>query len=115
MEQAGRDMGKAFAKGLSSMMSADLELKSDNTYSMTILFISVEGNYLVSGDTVTLTPAKIMGKTIAQIQAESKDPQKNNMIQPMVLKAASDGKSLKLQDSKAEPGALVFTRETETK
>ncbi len=100
-------LGDAFA----SMMS--VEFKADHTYSMTMMIIPMEGNWALSGNTVTLTPTKIMGKTIEELQKSSngsfKATSDNN--KPMDLTLSGDGKTMTIADPKSGQQALTFQKE----
>jgi len=103
-------VGDAFAGMMSNMMS--LELKADHSFVMTVI-VSIEGNWALSGDTVTLTPTKMMGKTLDELKKSSNGSFKfnsNSDDKPITLTLSSDGKTLSGKDPKTGKDAMTFQK-----
>src|SRR5947209_2279679 len=68
------DLGKAMGNAMGAMFGAmiNMELKQDHTYTMTVMFFPVEGKWSLSGDTVTLTPEKVMGMPAGSMKSSNK-------------------------------------------
>lgn len=106
-------MGEAFM----GMMSMDLDLKADKTFTLTMVFIPIAGDWSMSGNVVTLTPKTVMGMTKEEVakqqEKEGKKPEAG-MDKPMRLEVQPDGKSMKALDQlggeKDSPGEFVFTK-----
>lgn len=83
-------MAQAMAAGMK------LELRRDNTFTATILF-TIEGKWSVSGDTLKLTPEKVVGM------------QGGEASQPMEFTIEEGGKRLVAKEARNEK--LVFIKE----
>lgn len=95
-------LADSFGQGMASSMT--LELKADGTFSMTALFLPVEGKWTLEGDKVTLKPEKVTGMgDNASLTTDSN--------QPMTLKATEGGKLLEPLDQKANEPQFRFKRE----
>lgn len=79
--KTGKSQSDAMAETIAKNMT--IEFKTDKTFSMRSL---MEGTYVVSGHTVTMTETKAMGMDVAQL------PNKSN-IKPVVATMSDDGKS----------------------
>lgn len=101
---ASGGMASAFA----DMMSVQLELKSDHTYTMMMLIFPVEGSWKVKGNTVILTRESFMGMSsdeLARARGQS------GADEPMVLRVSKDRKTMTGTDTNSATSAeLVFTR-----
>lgn len=91
-----------------------LELKSDKTFTMTVMF-PIEGTWERSGDTLVMHAEKIAGQTIEQIKAMAKNqPGAKNIDQmnkPIKFKVSSGGKTLtSIPQGPGDKGSMVFTK-----
>ena len=113
------DPAAKFAEAFASMLNMDLEMKEDHTYKMVVMIISMEGNWSMSGNTVTLTPKTIMGLTPEEFKKEQEKKNPNavtlskneDMVKPMTLTLAGDGKSMTASDPSGK-GNLVFSKKS---
>ncbi|MBC8063992.1 MAG: hypothetical protein H7Y17_04125 [Chlorobia bacterium] len=102
------------------MFTFDLELKAENKFTLTMVFIPIEGEWSMSGNVVTLTPKTVMGLTPDEF-AKEQAKQKNNttsktedMRKPIRLEVQADGKSMKALDDlggQKSQGDLIFTKQ----
>src|SRR5207249_1234927 len=104
--------GAAMASALGGMT---LEIKSDNTFSLTIMMFPMTGKWSVSGDTVSLTPESFMGMNKDQMKSMSKNKSgaadTTDMNKPLKLKISSDGQKLTGISDKAGDPEMVFERD----
>lgn len=99
---------------LNLLGNTSLELKQDKTYTMTVM-VAIEGTWKFTGDTLSLTPLKIAGQSIAAVQAQIKQMGMSSEITAKVGKPAeftisSDNKSL-TQIGGAKGQGFSFTKE----
>lgn len=109
------------AEGLMGMMAMNVEFKADHKFTLTMMGMPIEGDWAMSGNTVTLTPTTVMGltpeeakkkfKSSGSLSSSQDDPSK-----PIKLEMQSDGKTMKALDDNGKPGdsskgELVFTKE----
>jgi hypothetical protein len=103
----------SFAKGLLGSMT--LEIKKDKTYSMTVMSFPIDGNWSLSGDTVTLTAKTVAGMSAEDAAKKAKDsgklPAGQDPSKPMVLTIGSDGKSLVPAEQKSGQAKFQFVKE----
>lgn len=111
---AGMD---ALAKGLGAMMSADLELKEDKTFKLTMLLFPIEGTWSLSGNKVEMVPTKVMGLTADDAKkmapAGMKVDASKGSSRPMYFEASADWTTLTGVDDKGvvdKRGGMVFTK-----
>lgn len=89
------------ASALAGAMMGDLELKSDKTFTWSMMGAPVEGKWSSEGSQVTLTVEKAMGMAVP---ADSSN-------KPLVLTASSDGKTLTGKDPGGKTqGSFTFTK-----
>ncbi len=117
-EASKDDPGAAMAKGLGDMMAGmmNLEIHKDQKFTMSMMMIPIDGSYTREGNTLTLTPEKIMGMTPEEFK---KTQSKNNpaastedMSKPMKMVLSEDGKELALEPEKGKEsqGSMVFKK-----
>ncbi len=117
MPEPKTEQEKAMAKmmeGFAGMMTPDLDLREDKTFTMNMM-IPIEGTWVQSGKTVTLTANKIMGMTVDEAQKmaaqQNKGVTQNQDLQkPMILTISEDGKSMSMQGEGAQKGTITFAR-----
>ncbi len=99
-------LGEAFA----SMMlgSLSLEFKTEDTFSLSLMGIPVEGKVKRDGNKLTLTPETAMGMTVEE--AKKQNPMAKT--DPMEAEISADGKEITLKDKDSKPseGVMVFKR-----
>lgn len=119
MPEASKDDPMAkMGEAMMGMMSFDLELKEQNKFTLTMLIIPIEGDWTVSGKTITLTPKTVMGLTPEEFAKQnSKDggttSKTDQMEKPIRLEVQSDGKLKAIDNVGGEkaPGDLVFVKQ----
>ena len=109
----GAQLGAAMANAFGSMIS--LEIKPDNTFSMTLMMFPMTGKWSVSGDTVSLTPESFMGMSKDQLKSAAKNKGgssgSQDMDKPMKLKISPDGQKLTAVPDKPGEPEMVFERD----
>jgi hypothetical protein len=114
------DPGAKFAEALGSMMSMDLELKSDHTFAMTMMMLPIGGDWSMSDNSVTLTPKIFMGMTKEEFEKKEKEKggtftKSADADKPIVLELQPDG-TMVGQDQNSAKGPdsskLVFTKKS---
>lgn len=95
----------AMAQGMAESMT--LELKDDRTFAMTMM-LPIEGTYTVEGSTLTLTPTKMMGMSLSEMQKQNPGAES----EPLRFNVTDGGKTLTaIPDKKQQdPGTLKFVR-----
>lgn len=121
MSEADKDNPMAkMAEAMMSMMSFDLELKEDNKFTMMLMAIPVDGDWSLSGKTITLTPKTVMGLSPEEFEKQNNKgsattAKSGNMDKPIRLEVQSDGKSLKAIDDfggEKSPGDMIFVKQS---
>lgn len=111
-------------QSLMSIMSMDVEIKADHKYKMTVMgMVPIEGDWSMSGSTVTLDPKTVMGVSTEEFLKEQKAKNPGTMAatnanqgtQQMILELQSDGKTLKAVPPKGTPDTsgmeLTFSKQ----
>lgn len=111
-------MGK-MGEAMLSMFTFDLELKEKNKFTMTVMIIPIEGDWTLSGNTVTLEPKTVMGLTPEKFAEQQKKNNPGSMAstnqvdKPIRLEIQPDGKTMKALDDiggEKSEGELIFTK-----
>jgi nitrate reductase beta subunit len=109
-----RGLNAEQTKAMMDMMASatlPLEMKEDKSFTMSLSGIPMEGTWTLSGQTVTLTYTKAMGTDVQQIIKDN--PQAAEMIKPIPMTVAADGKSM---SSKGQAGGdMSFTKQAAAK
>ncbi len=95
-------LADSFGQGMASTMT--LELKADGTFSMTAVFLPVEGKWTLEGDKVTLSPNKVTN-------VGGEGSVSTNIDQPLAFKASGGGKLLEPIGRNASEPQFRFKRE----
>ena len=106
--QMAAQMAKTVAASLA------LELKSDKTFTLTMMF-PLEGTYSSSGSILSLKVETMMGQTIEQLKAMAKNNPNaagiDQMKKPMRFKIENGGKKLSaIPDGPHTDGSMTFTK-----
>ena len=109
-----------FAEGMadafSEMVSMTLELKKDHTFEMVAMFFPIEGKWVQKGNSLILTPTKVMGQTEdefkSMVAGNSQDDVKVSTegFENMELRIADNGEVLVAIDDKSDDQPMVFRR-----
>lgn len=117
-ETAKDDPMAKMGEAMMGMMAFDLELKEENKFTMMMLIIPIEGDWSLSGKTITLTPKTVMGLTPEEFAKQnSKDggttAKAGEMEKPIRLEVQGDGKLKAIDDVGGEkaPGDLIFVKQ----
>lgn len=97
---------EALAKLMSIFFSPTLMLKRDHTYKMNLMYPS-QGHFEFYGDSITLTPDTVLGKTEKQFEEETKNKplfgRSQKQFDAMTATLSKDGKSLTLDTPEGMP------------
>ena len=107
------------AEGMMGLFTFDLELKAESKFTMTVMMMPIDGEWTLSGKTITLTPKTVMGLTPEELKKEnakkgSTMAKDDSMEKPIRLEVQADGKSLKAIDNVTgdkAPGELIFVKQ----
>jgi hypothetical protein len=110
-ERMAQEMGDAFAEAMGSMMSFDLTINEDKTFTLVMMFFPIEGHWVQNGDRIVLTPEKVMGMS-AEDFAKQEGASSSMNSEPLELQILPNGGGLKAIDPKGELGQeeLLFKR-----
>lgn len=106
------DPAAKMAEGFAEMLSMDLEIAPDNHFIMSAMGAPIEGAIVVSGDSITLTPDHIMGKTLDEykkLMEEEKRPVASDPAKVMKGSISKDGTVITLNDPDKPGAKLVCT------
>ncbi len=105
-------MAEAFASMFGDM---ELEIKEGDRFGFTVLGITSEGPITHEGDKMTLTPEKIMGKTVEEFKKMNEASGKSNADagKPMSATVSADGETITLFDSAKPDQSMTFKRSTD--
>ena len=109
--KAAEQFTESMAQALGAMMTFDLNVSKDKTFTMAMMGMPMKGTWVQNGDVMSLTPTEFMGMKPEDF-AKKNGAQASVNDKPMLLKVAPDGKSLIAIDSKngADTQDLVFKR-----
>lgn len=108
--RAAEEFGQAMAEAFSEMMVFDLTIRKDNTFTMTMMGMPIEGPWSQKGNVINLVPKTFMGMS-AEDFAKSGGGGGSMTSEPLVLRVSRDGKTLTAVDPKGlSDDELVFKR-----
>jgi hypothetical protein len=108
--KAAEEFSQAMAEAFSEMMVFDLTIRKDNTFTMTMMGMPIEGPWTQKGDVVSLVPKTFMGMSAADF-AKSQGGSGSMNSEPLELRVSRDGKTLIAIDPKGlSDDQLVFKR-----
>ena len=108
--KAAEEFSQAMAEAFSEMMVFDLTIRKDNTFTMTMMGMPIEGPWSQKGDTINLVPKTFMGMS-AEDFAKSGGGGGSMNSEPLELRVSRDGKTLTAVDPKGlSDDELVFKR-----
>ncbi len=118
-ETAKDDPMAKLGEAMIGMMSFDLELKEANQFTLMLMIIPIEGDWSLSGKTITLTPKTVMGLSPEEFEKQNNKggstmSKSGRMDKPIRLEVQPDGKSLKALDDMGgdkSPGDLMFVKQ----
>lgn len=109
------DPAAKMAESMSAMFGDFLlEIKEGNAYTLAVMGVPTEGSLAMKGNDLTMTPQKIMGKTIEEfnkLNAKNGKPAQD-AGNPMTGTASADGESITVIDPKKPETRIVFKRDT---
>lgn len=113
-DEAAAKMGEAMMEAMGAMMQFELTINEDNTFTMIMMFIPMEGRWKQKGDSLWLYPDKVMGMSAEEF-AKQEGGSGNVSKEPLELKIAPDNSCLIAVDEKngLGEGQLVFKRPTQ--
>ncbi len=105
------DIAGKMAEGMAGLFDFNLEIKPDDTYTMTVMVLPITGKLTRNGEDITLTPEKVMGMTPEEYKKSQPPNQmmKEPDMKPLKGKISSDGKTITIVD-KSNGGDIEFTR-----
>lgn len=114
-EEQKKDPMAKMAEGMMGLFAMDLELKAEKKFTLTVMGMPIEGDWVKSGNTLTLTPTLIMGLTPEEAKKQNKSgTMSKEADKPLRLEVQPDGKSLKALDDMGggkTPGDFIFTKQ----
>ena len=108
------------AQSIKNMLgSMSLEFKKDKTYAMTV-GVAMEGNWTLSGNTVSMKPTKVMGMDIATVKKQAAasgkmtTQQSDQIDKGMTATLSDDGKTLTMAGNGGASGggSMTLTKDT---
>jgi len=122
MDESKKDDPAAkMAEAFASMLTMDVEMKSDHSFKLTVMMMPIEGSWSMSGSKVSLTPKTIAGLSPEEYQKQQaksggslSKTSSGDFDKPLNLELQPDGKTMKMVKDGAAPsggGDFVFTKE----
>ncbi len=111
------DPGAKMAEALASMMSMDVELKADHTFSLSMMMMPIEGSWSMSGNRVSLTPKTVAGMSPEDFNKKNSSKgslqQTSSFDKPLELELQPDGKTMKAVSEKPSTDGteMIFTKQ----
>lgn len=105
------DIAGKMGEAMADLFEFNLEIKPDDTYTMTVFVLPISGKLTRNGDEITLTPEKVMGMTPEEYKKSQPPNQlgKEPDMSPMKGKISADGKTITVSD-KTNNSDIEFTR-----
>jgi hypothetical protein len=108
--KAAEEFSQAMAEAFSEMMVFDLTIRKDNTFTMTMMGMPIEGPWSQKGNVINLVPKTFMGMS-AEDFAKGGGGGGSMNSEPLELRVSKDGKTLTAVDPKGlGDDELVFKR-----
>jgi len=107
--RAAEEFSQALAEAFSEMMVIDLTIRKDNTFTLTVLGMPMEGPWSQKGSVINLVPKTFMGMSAEDFAKSGGGGTIDS--EPIDLRVSRDGKTLTAVDPKGHSeDELVFKR-----